>query len=159
MCRYGLTYQPQTDKAYRLVLGPRRRRIGLTPSFLLRLSNDDELIFNFHFQVHQSQSTIPNGSAGATSTIGVTDTSLTGLTFMHASNLKELDNLVTKEFHANPNIHKKDNVELLGDYATNGAPSAHFQWSWRWRPPKATEDKAGGWRNSCCVSLISLTTP
>lgn len=122
------------------------------PTFLVRLSNEDELIFNFTFILRQTQT----GNA-ATSTVNgvsttlpeVADTVLTGLTFAHASNSKELDNLITREFHANPNLQNNSNVQLIGDYSSEGTPSVSFDWSWTWKPPKATEDKGGGWRNSC----------
>ena len=77
------------------------------------------------------------------------DTFVNGLTFAFASSNKDLDNLVTREFHADPNLHKNSNVELVGDYSTNGCPSMRFEWSWRWRPPKLIEDRGGGWRNIC----------
>lgn len=54
-----------------------------------------------------------------------------------------------REFHADPNLHKNSNVELVGDYSTGGSPSVRFDWSWKWRPPKTTEDRGGGWRNTC----------
>lgn len=72
-----------------------------------------------------------------------------GLTFAHASNIKELDNLITREFHANPNLQNNSNVQLVGDFSTSGSPSVQFDWTWKWKPPKAVEDKGGGWRNSC----------
>lgn len=77
------------------------------------------------------------------------DTFINGLTFVYASNNKELENLVTREFHADPNLHKNANVELVGDFSTGGSPSVRFDWSWKWRPPKITEDRGGGWRNTC----------
>jgi len=77
------------------------------------------------------------------------DTVINGLTFVFASNSKELDNLVTREFHANPNLHKDPHVELVGDYTTGGSASVQFQWTWKWKPPKPTEDRGGGWRTSC----------
>ncbi|KAJ5348141.1 uncharacterized protein N7506_001394 [Penicillium brevicompactum] len=122
------------------------------PTFMLRLSNDEELIFNFTFIIRQTQvgsgaSSTVNGVA--TSMPEVADTNLTGLTFAHASNSKELDNLITREFHANPNLQNNSNVQLIGDYSTGGTPSVTFDWSWAWKPPKAMEDKGGGWRNSC----------
>jgi Arf-GAP/SH3 domain/ANK repeat/PH domain-containing protein len=83
---------------------------------------------------------------------GGADTSINGLTFAFASNAKDLDNLVTREFHADPNLHKNANVELVGDYSTGGNPSVRFDWSWKWRPPKAVEDRGGGWRNTCCFA-------
>ena len=123
------------------------------PTFLLRLSNDDELIFNFTFIIRQT----PTGNNAAGFTVNgvstalpeVADTVLTGLTFAHASNSKELDNLITREFHANPNLQNNSNVQLIGDFSTDGTPSVSFEWSWRWKAPKPTEDKGGGWRNSC----------
>lgn len=80
------------------------------------------------------------------------DTFINGLTFAFASNSKDLDNLVTREFHADPNLHKNSNVELIGDYSTGGSPTAKFEWAWKWRPPKMTEDRGGGWRNTCSFS-------
>lgn len=74
---------------------------------------------------------------------------ITGLTFAYAPNPKELDTLITREFHTDPNLHKNNNVQLIGDYRTNGSPSVQYEWSWIYRPPKASEDKGGGWRNSC----------
>ncbi|KAJ5085595.1 hypothetical protein N7532_010366 [Penicillium argentinense] len=122
------------------------------PTFLLRLSNDDELIFDFTFILRQTQTGNIAGSTVngvATSLPEVANTNLTGLTFAHASNSKELDNLITREFHANPNLQNNSNVQLIGDFSTDGAPSVSFGWTWKWKPPKTTEDKGGGWRNSC----------
>lgn len=58
---------------------------------------------------------------------------------------------MTREFHADPNLHKNANVELVGDYSTDGSPSITFEWPWTWKPPKSSEDRGGGWRNSCSV--------
>lgn len=116
------------------------------PSFLFRLNHEDELNFAFSFVIRQSQVSVQGGA------IEGVDTSINGLTFAFASNSKELDNLVTREFHADPNLHKNANVELIGDYSTGGSSSAKFEWSWKWRPPKATEDRGGGWRNTCSFS-------
>ena len=114
--------------------------------------NDDELIFHFTFVLRQT----PTGNVAGSTVNGVStslpevlDTVLTGLTFAHASNSKELDNLITREFHANPNLQNNSNVQLIGNYSTEGSPSVSFEWSWRWKPPKVTEDRGGGWRNSC----------
>ncbi|KAI1094985.1 centaurin beta [Rostrohypoxylon terebratum] len=107
------------------------------PSFLLKLNNDDELIFNFNFVIRQEDS-----GAGI-------DTHINGLTYVYASTNRELENLVTREFHADPNLHKNANVELVGDYTTGGSAAVAFEWSWKWRPPKGTEDGGGGWRNVC----------
>lgn len=79
------------------------------------------------------------------------DTFINGLTFAYASNSKDLDNLVTREFRADPNLHKNSNVELVGDFSTGGSPSIRFDWSWKWRPPKVIEDRGGGWRNTCSL--------
>ena len=78
-----------------------------------------------------------------------TDTFINGLTFAFAGSKKDLDILVTREFHADVNLHRNSNVELVRpQYSTDGSPSAQLDWSWKWRPPKA-EDKGGGWRNTC----------
>ncbi|TRX97704.1 hypothetical protein FHL15_001459 [Xylaria flabelliformis] len=112
------------------------------PNFLLKVNNDDELIFNFTFIIRQEE-------AGTS-----TDTQINGLTYVYASTTRELDNLVTREFHADPNLHKNANVELVdhnpgGNYTTGGNPSVSFSWSWRWKPPRRVEDRGGGWKNVC----------
>ncbi|KAF2142231.1 uncharacterized protein K452DRAFT_227245 [Aplosporella prunicola CBS 121167] len=120
---------------------------GMAPNFLLRLSNDEELYFNFTFVVRQSSS--PLYDPTRPSAPHAVDTMINGLTYVFAPSSRELDNLVTREFHMDPNLHKNPNVELVGDYATLGNQSVQFQWTWKWRPPRATEDRGGGWRNSC----------
>ena len=114
------------------------------PSFLLRLNNDEELTLNFSIIIRQVAPT-----SGASTAAGQ-DTTINGLTFIFASNNKELDTLVTREFHSDPNLHKNSNVELVGsEFSTDGSPSVQLEFSWKWRPPKPTEDRGGGWRNSC----------
>ncbi|CAK7224489.1 hypothetical protein SBRCBS47491_005569 [Sporothrix bragantina] len=90
-----------------------------------------------------------NGVSPGTAAASTVDTMINGLTFVQASNLREVENLLTREFHADPNLHKNSNVELVGDFSTGGSPSVTFDWSWRWKPPRSVEDKGGGWRNSC----------
>ncbi|KAK2880027.1 hypothetical protein FQN49_000633 [Arthroderma sp. PD_2] len=123
------------------------------PSFLLRLNNEEELNFRFTFVIRQTQiSPVPAATTinGVASSLPeVADTVLKGVTFAHASNAKELDNLITREFHANPNLQNNDNVQHVGTFETGGTPSVQFDWSWRWKPPKRSEDKGGGWRNCC----------
>ncbi|KUI56586.1 Protein csx2 [Cytospora mali] len=77
------------------------------------------------------------------------DTQINGLTYVYASTPREVENLVTREFHADPNLHKNSNVELIGDFTTGGSPSVTFDWAWKWKPPRNAEDPGGGWRNSC----------
>ncbi|GAP83427.2 putative protein csx2 [Rosellinia necatrix] len=107
------------------------------PSFLLKVNNDGELIFNFTFIIRQDESSANN------------DTQINGLTYIHASTSKDLDNLITREFHADPNLHKNANVQLVGDYTTGGISSVSFEWSWKWKPPRPVEDRGGGWKNVC----------
>ncbi|KAH8815255.1 centaurin beta [Xylogone sp. PMI_703] len=118
------------------------------PSFLLKVNNEEELTFNFTFVIRQPQqpTTTNNGSQPS---ISSTDTVINGLTYVYASTAKEVENLVTREFHADPNLHKNANVQLVGDYSTGGSQSVTFDWTWKWKPPKATEDRGGGWRNDC----------
>jgi len=78
------------------------------------------------------------------------DTIINSLTYIFASSSRELDNLVTREFNADPNLHRNPNVDLVGDYSTAGNGSEEFEWGWRWKPPRS-EDKGGGWRNTCSV--------
>ncbi|KAI1264112.1 ArfGap-domain-containing protein [Xylariaceae sp. FL1019] len=108
-----------------------------TPNFLLKLNNDDDLVFTFTFVVRQDDSSV------------VSDTQINGLTYVYASTGREVENLVTREFHADPNLHKNANVALVGDYTTGGSPSISFEWSWKWRPPRVIEDRGGGWKNVC----------
>ncbi|KAI9797005.1 MAG: hypothetical protein M1833_005838 [Piccolia ochrophora] len=122
------------------------------PPFLLRLNNDEELNLDFVFHIRQSKTTqtgLPGVGGTIVGTSGSAETVINGLTFAYASNTRDLDNLVTREFHADPNLHKNSNVQLLGDYSTSGSPSVQATWSWTWRPPKPMEDRGGGWRNVC----------
>ncbi|KAH8676863.1 centaurin beta [Tricladium varicosporioides] len=118
------------------------------PSFILKLNNDEELTFNFTFVVRQTSQAI-QGSTNQESASSLVDTVVNGLTYVSASTEKEVETLVTREFHADPNLHKNANVQLVGDYSTGGSQSVTFEWSWKWRPPKPTEDRGGGWRNHC----------
>ncbi|KAF4505202.1 hypothetical protein G6O67_007177 [Ophiocordyceps sinensis] len=119
------------------------------PAFLLKLSNDDELIFTFTFVMRQSQQAFGANATAADTASAPIDTNISGLTYVCASTTREVENLVTREFHADPNLHKNANVDLVGDYTTNGSSSVSFEWTWKWRPPKAPEDRGGGWRNCC----------
>ncbi|KAI5465941.1 hypothetical protein BGZ63DRAFT_400376 [Mariannaea sp. PMI_226] len=116
------------------------------PNFLLKLSNDDELIFTFTFVLRQAQGALPPTADTRQPSLM---TNISGLTYVYASTAREVENLVTREFHADPNLHKNANVALVGDYSTGGSPSVSFEWTWKWRPPRGTEDRGGGWRNSC----------
>ena len=118
------------------------------PSFMLKLQDEDDLRFKFTFVTKQAQLSQPNPTSNPAPTT-VADTAINGLTFAYASNAKDLENLVIREFHADPNIHNNSNVQLLGNYTTNGNHAIQYDWSWKWRPPKATEDRGRGWRNSC----------
>ncbi|KAF1965744.1 centaurin-beta-2 [Bimuria novae-zelandiae CBS 107.79] len=140
--RYSAKRELGDDSVIDYILDPESSQAGGPPAFLLRLSNEDELTFNFTFIIRQVNPG-PNSTAPL-------NTSIHGLTFVFASNARELDNLVTREFHANPNLHKDPHVELVGDYSTGGTGSVQFQWSWKWKPPKQNEDRGGGWRTSCC---------
>lgn len=117
-------------------------------NFLLRLDLEDELEFCFTFlsrQTGPASSTTQPPSASSTAA----DTNISGLTFAYASNARDLDTLVTREFHSDPNLHKNSNVQLIGDLSTKGYPSVEFDWTWAWRPPRTGEDRGGGWRNNC----------
>lgn len=120
------------------------------PFFILRLGNEEELNFRFSFIIRQTtygSSTSPTTSEQDGH--NASDTSIAGLTFAYASTPRDLDNLVTREFHADPNLHKNSNVQLVGDYSTDGSSAVQFEWSWKWKPPRPVEDKTGGWRNTC----------
>ncbi|RDW63940.1 centaurin beta [Coleophoma crateriformis] len=131
------------------VQDPEPSLASTAPNFMLKLNHDEELTFNFTFILRQSQQ-ITIGSNGVPESIGgMVDTVINGLTYVSASTAKEVENLVTREFHADPNLHKNANVQLVGDYTTGGSQSVSFEWSWKWRPPKPIEDRGGGWRNEC----------
>ncbi|CZS91470.1 related to ADP-ribosylation factor (ARF) GTPase activating protein (GAP) with effector functions [Rhynchosporium agropyri] len=108
-----------------------------SPNFILKINNDDEITFKFTFILRQAQQ----------ETGSLVDTSIVGLTYVSASTAKEVETLVTREFHADPNLHKNANVQLVGDFSTGGSQSVSFEWSWKWRP--SAESRTGGWRNSC----------
>src|SRR5207248_7258990 len=84
------------------------------PSFILNLEDEEDLEFRFSFVTRQgqAQNSQPNPSAvlGPSSNV---DTIITGLTFAYASNAKELDNLVTRQFHADPNIQAEEHTSEL----------------------------------------------
>ncbi|KAL2866782.1 putative ARF GTPase activator (Csx2) [Aspergillus lucknowensis] len=150
--RYYAKRDPGDDTPIEYIQDPDSVSSSPAPTFLLRLTNDDDLNFKFTFILRQTQTgSVTNSTVNGVSTSlpETADTVLTGLTFAHAPNSKELDNLVTREFHANPNLQNNSNVQLVGDFSTGGSPSVQFDWSWKWKPPKGSEDKGGGWRNSC----------
>ena len=97
----------------------------------------------------------PSDGVSISTSSGV-DTVISSLTFAFAPTPKELDTLVTREFNADPNLHRNRNVDLVGDYSTAGNPAEQFEWSWKWRAPKVVEDKGGGWRNTCSVGVQAL---
>ncbi|KAK1079831.1 hypothetical protein LTR33_006064 [Friedmanniomyces endolithicus] len=147
--RYSAQRDAGDDTPIEYVQDPESITNGFQPSFLVRLSNSDELNFTFTFVVRQ-QSPIGNAAAnGAPVASTSVDTQISGLTYIYAPSAKEVENLVVREFHSDPNLHKNPNVELVGDYSTGGSPSIQFSWTWKWRPPKPTEDRGGGWRTSC----------
>lgn len=131
---------------------------GAFPNFILKLSSDDELVFNFTIVIRQAQQTVQSTN-GAAETSSPVDTQISGLTYVYSSTPREVENLVTREFHADPNLHKNSNVELVGDFGTAGSPSVSFEWTWKWKPPKSLEDKGGGWRNSCSVRCLPAPSP
>jgi Arf-GAP/SH3 domain/ANK repeat/PH domain-containing protein len=128
------------------------------PNFILKLNNDEDLTFNFTFVVRQTAQTAVNTNAAQDAANSLVDTVINGLTYVSASTAREVETLVTREFHADPNFHKNANVQLVGDFSTGGSQSVSFEWSWKWRPPKPTEDRGGGWRNNCsvCLSLTAM---
>lgn len=110
------------------------------------------MTFNFTCvlrQAYAAPTNIIGDHVVAPTAVPAVDTQLTGLTYIFASNPREIEQLVTREFHADPNLHKNPNVTLVGDYTTGGVPSVQFQWTWKWQPPKQSEDRGGGWRNTC----------
>ncbi|KAF2474764.1 ArfGap-domain-containing protein [Lindgomyces ingoldianus] len=150
--RYSAKRDVGDDSVIEYIQDPESLSSGGLPSFLIRLTNDEELTFNFTFIIRQAQAPPSIYNVNNASTItpnGLIDTVINGLTFVFAPSTKDLDNLVTREFHANPNLHKNPQVELVGDYSTGGSASVQFEWSWRWKPPKSGEDRGGGWRTSC----------
>ncbi|TAQ88993.1 hypothetical protein B7494_g2659 [Chlorociboria aeruginascens] len=122
---------------------------GAAPNFIVKINNDDELIFNFTIVLRQTKQFTVGANATSEKVTGLVDTTINGLTYVSASTPKEVENLLTREFHADPNLHKNAMVQLVGDYSTGGSNSVSFEWSWKWRPPKPLEDRGGGWKNHC----------
>ena len=121
-----------------------------TPSFLLRLINEDELTFNFTFVLRQDTSLHQVDSGGSAEQNSPGDTVINGLTFIFAPTSKDVENIATRELHADPNLHKNNpNVDLVGDFTTAGSASVQSSWSWKWKPPRTSEDKGSGWRTCC----------
>ncbi|OAL38460.1 hypothetical protein AYO20_02109 [Fonsecaea nubica] len=112
----------------------------------ISLDLEDELEIHFTFITRQNSGPLPATPSTATPAV---DATISGLTFAYAQNAKELDTLVTREFHADPNLHKNSNVQFIGDFGTHGSHAVTYEWTWHWKPPKAQEDKGGGWRNCC----------
>lgn len=114
----------------------------------MRIDLEDDLEFDFVLVARQT--TVAQVTSPTTPSSNVTvDTHISGLTFAYASNAKELDTLVTREFHSDPNLHRNSNVQLIGDLSTTGLSSIEHRWVWKWGPPKTLEDRGGGWRCSC----------
>ncbi|KAK9458797.1 uncharacterized protein V1516DRAFT_643472 [Lipomyces oligophaga] len=76
---------------------------------------------------------------------------IAGLTFMAASNGRQLDTMLTKELQFDPNIQNRSNVKFIGDYSSSKS-SKVLEWSWTWQPPHDFVDQFNGWRNSCCFA-------
>lgn len=106
------------------------------PTFLLKLTNDDELVFKFTFIIRQTAQASSPPSAPTATDQPALDTRVNALTYVYASSPREVETLVTREFHADPNLHKNANVALVGDYSTDGSSSVTFEWTWTWKPPK-----------------------
>ncbi|SPQ18255.1 7eaa63cf-f420-4bf7-b4f6-c3eac677258e [Thermothielavioides terrestris] len=88
---------------------------GAGPVFLLKLTNDDDLVFTFSFVIRRSQHVVQN-PAGGVEAVAPVDTQINGLTFVFAPTARDVENLVTREFHADPNLHKNANVSLFVEY-------------------------------------------
>lgn len=109
------------------------------PTLLLKLTNEDELNFKFTFNMRRRE----DGPVPI-------ETAVNGLTFVVAPNQRVLESLVTREFHADPNLHKNPNVNLVGDFSTDGSSAIQFHWNWTWRPPYGGGDGVNlGWKNTC----------
>nr|POE51587.1 putative ribosylation factor gtpase-activating protein cnt6 [Quercus suber] len=143
--RYGAQRDVGDESPVEYVQDPESASGNIPPAFLVRLGNVEDLVFNFTFVARQFDA--PNGTSSNSN--AASDTQISGLTYVFGTTPKEVDNIVVREFHSNPNIHKIPNVELVGDYSTAGNQSVQFHWSWQWRPPKPVEDRGGGWRNCC----------
>ncbi|KAF2759306.1 ArfGap-domain-containing protein [Pseudovirgaria hyperparasitica] len=150
--RFNVKRDIGDDSIVEYVQDPESALSSGPPAFLLRLSNDDTLTFTFTFVLRQSTafSNTPAATNGTDNpAIVPIDTNVSNLTYICTSGTRELEQLVNVEFHADPNLHKNPKVQLVGDFTTGGSPSVQAQWSWTWKPPKPTEDRGGGWRNSC----------
>lgn len=135
------------DAPIEFIQDPETASNASPPNFILRFTNEEELMFKFTFIIRQTPVSAIASASSPTSPNS--ETLIQGLTFAFASTNRDLDNLVTREFRADPNIHKNSNVQFIGDFSTEGSQAIQFEWTWTWRPPKTVEDKGGGWRNIC----------
>lgn len=150
--RYGASDNAACVLADCCIKDPESIAGGLSPSFLVRLANNDDINFHFSFVLRQQPQISAHPPPPTSSTSppsNGSDTQISGLTYVFASTPKEVENLVVREFHSDPNLHKNPNVQLVGDYSTAGNAIAQYSWTWKWRPPKPNEDRGNGWRNSC----------
>ncbi|KAG9304459.1 hypothetical protein G9A89_020023 [Geosiphon pyriformis] len=105
--------------------------------FLLKLSKDKRLELKFKFRIGG---------------IATRNAELKGLTFINAANEKELARILTVEFNDDPNLHKHPNVDLLGNFVSDGTQPDLIEWTWKWEPPHLMDEDHHGWRNHCCFA-------
>lgn len=134
-----------------------------TPSFILRVPFEEELTFDFACAVADNNLNLTRPSAtsdftrpSATSdfTQNQAQSNVPSLTFVFASSSREVESLVTSEFHADPNFHKNPNVQLVNAENSTATSTSAINWSWKWRPPKPSEDPNKGWLTACSVCDI-----
>ncbi|KAI7246328.1 hypothetical protein KC335_g19502, partial [Hortaea werneckii] len=109
--RYGAQKEVGDETPVEYVQDPDSLAGGAPPSFLVRMSSGEDLNFQFTFNVRQ-QSAIAGGANNGPPSPVTLDTQIAGLTYVFASSQREVDNLVVREFHSDPNLHKNPNVEL-----------------------------------------------
>ncbi|CAG8477971.1 8965_t:CDS:2 [Ambispora gerdemannii] len=102
--------------------------------FLLKLSKDKRFELKFKFRVGENSTNTEE---------------LKGLTFINATNEKELARILTVEFNVDPNLHRHANVALLGDFTPK---QEEIEWTWKWVPPHTMDESHHGWRNHCCFA-------
>ncbi|KAK9479874.1 hypothetical protein V1514DRAFT_303490 [Lipomyces japonicus] len=104
---------------------------------LLKIPSSSGLLFEFKISINRAKDKF----AG-----------LKGLTFLNATSKNHLESMLTKELQSDPNIQRKENVRVIGDFLENDGDEINFDWIWAWKSPGDIDFQFNGWKNYCCFA-------